>query len=87
MQAGSTREIAMCESCGPSRPLIQTPEEKARSRALYAELSERLDRRLATQGLTRDQLLDPDCYGGPVKKARRRIAAGLANLGLLFGIG
>jgi hypothetical protein len=71
----------MCECCPePSRP--RTPEEEAARAAVRARLDAMLEADLKRRGLTVDQLLDPDCYGGPLARKPSKVWKRIVLLGL-----
>jgi hypothetical protein len=66
--------MLMCEYC-VSEPRPRTPEEEARHREFLDSLNEATDRELARRGITRDELLDPDCYAevGTIEQCAKEV--------------
>jgi hypothetical protein len=75
----------MCEACGPTNPRPRTPEEQAAFDKVMANLREHIDKHFDQRGVTRDQLLDPDCYGTSRQKIGTWLQDQFFNLRIAFG--
>lgn len=71
----------MCEACGPiTEP---TAEERRVTRQLIAQQEENNKRRKVNL----DAIVDPDCYGSPLKRFSLWLSDTLYNLKLIIGVG